>query len=89
MRLAAILMTSVLLAGCNNPCQRVCVRMQTFAEDCGFQVSDAELDACINEQAAPSSDDRAICKEFGDAGTIERTWDCEVAADYWGAGSGT
>ena len=89
MRLAAVLVTALLLAGCNNSCQRVCVRMKTFAEDCGFQVSDAELDACLDEQSTASKDDRAICKDFGDAGTIERTWDCEVVADYWGAPAGS
>lgn len=86
MRVPTAAMALVLLASsCNNPCQRVCVRMQTFAEDCGFKVADAEVDACLDEQADASSEDKKTCRESGDLATIERTWDCAEAEKYWGA----
>lgn len=88
MRLAvSLLLGTVLLAGCNNPCQRTCARMKNFAEECGFNVSDAEFDACIDEQSAATKEDKETCREFGS--NIERTWDCDVAAEYWGAPEGS
>ncbi len=90
MRAAVLaLLTAVVLSGCNNSCQRLCVRMKTFAEDCGHTVSDAELDACIDQEDAASSEDKDVCSEFGDLGSIQTRWDCEVAGDYWGGGGGS
>lgn len=69
---------------CNNPCQEVCVRMATYADECGFKVPDAELDSCLDENAEVEKDDIEICKDFGDLETIRRQWDCEDLAPYWG-----
>ena len=55
----------LLHAGCNNPCQRLCFRMKTFAEDCGFTIPAAELDACVNEQKSPLIREDKISQIYG------------------------
>jgi len=87
MRLASItVLLGGLIQGCANPCQQVCGRMANYAEDCGYTISDAELDACVDVQASPEKEALAICRDFGDLDTIERQWSCEELDAYWGTG---
>ena len=76
------------LAACNNPCQEVCVRMATYAEECGFKVPESELDTCLDDQADVSPEDKDLCRDFGDLETIRRQWDCDDIAPYWEATTG-
>ncbi len=61
--------------------------MADFADECGFTIPDSELDACIEEQADESGDDKRLCKDFGDAETIRNNWTCEELEEYWGPGA--
>lgn len=63
------------LSACRSPCQQLCVRMADYATECGLNVSDAALDACIADQA--SSDNQAACRQSGDADTLRQEWACE------------
>jgi hypothetical protein len=58
--------------------------MADFAEECGFSIPESEIDACIEEQADESSDDKRYCSDFGDAETIRNNWTCEELEVYWG-----
>ncbi len=69
------------LAGCQNPCQQLCVRMADYAEECAFTVSDADLDACIEAQSPP--EDPAVCRDFGNAAQIREEWTCEDLGIYF------
>jgi hypothetical protein len=66
---------ALLLGACQTPCQRVCVRMADYAEECGFTVSDAEIDTCLDEQA--SAEDQGACRRAGAPQTIRNEWSCE------------
>lgn len=77
--------SSLWLCGCNNPCQDICRRMAAYAEDCGYTVSDGEVDACIERQSAPEREDIKACRTYGDPETLRNQWACEDLADYWGA----
>lgn len=63
------------LTACNTPCQRLCVRLADYAEECGYTVPDAELEACIDEQA--DADDQKACRQSGDPQTIRTEWSCD------------
>jgi hypothetical protein len=59
--------------------------MARFAEDeCGFTVSEAEVDECIDSQRGDaSSGDRVACREFGNERSIEEEWGCEELEGYF------
>ena len=75
--------------GCANPCQQVCDRMATYADECGLSVPESEVDACVDLYKSPAKEDTELCRDFGDLDTIRRQWSCEDLEDYWGAGGGT
>lgn len=79
--LALAALTLAALGGCRNACQDICVRMADYAEECGFSVPDAELEACLDEQAG--ADDRAVCRDYGSAQAIRDEWTCAEMGEYW------
>lgn len=74
------------LSGCNNACQDLCKNMADYAADCNFNVSDAEVDACIERQSAAEGDDLKTCRQFGDPETLRSQWTCQDLETYWTAG---
>jgi hypothetical protein len=66
---------AVLLSACNTPCQTLCVRMADYATECGYDVSDADLDACLDEQA--TADDQGACRQASDPVTLRNEWSCD------------
>lgn len=71
-------------AGCRNACADLCVRMADYATECGFSVSDAEIDQCIEEQNADlTAEERDACQEFGQAEVLRAQWSCDDLAVYW------
>jgi len=74
------------LSGCNNACQEICGRMANYAQDCNIDVPDSEIDACIEDQAAATSDDLKACRQDGSAEDIRTSWTCETLADFWAGG---
>ena len=85
MRLLTIVIVCALpMAGCQNSCQALCVRMAKFAEECGYTVPDEQVDACIESQkGSASSEDRAVCREFGSLPAIEQEWTCDDVSIYF------
>lgn len=84
MRRAVVLWCGWLaMAGCHNPCQSVCTRMKNYAEDCGIQVPDADLEACFERQKQIDHDDAKACRDYGDPAAIENQWSCEDLEVYW------
>jgi hypothetical protein len=81
--LALATIAQAALGGCRNACQDICVRMANFAEECGFTVADAELDACIEDQA--EAEDLAVCRDYGSPQAIREEWTCADMGEYWNA----
>lgn len=75
------LLCALALSACNTPCQRLCVRMADYATECGVNVSDAAIDACLDDQA--QSDNQGACRSAGDADTLRREWDCNDVAVFF------
>jgi hypothetical protein len=85
----ALLVGLVLLAGaCRGPCERLCVNLATYAEECGFTVPEGELDACIDGQKGASGDDKQVCREYGDPAVLRNEWTCDDLQAYWDGGDG-
>lgn len=55
--------------------------MADYAEECGFDVPSAELDACLDEQA--SSDLQKSCRLAGDPQTLRNEWSCDEVAIFF------
>jgi hypothetical protein len=71
-------------AGCRNACQDICLDMADYATECGFPVSDAEIDACLDEQSkVEEKEDRKACRDFNDPQALRLQWSCDELADYW------
>lgn len=81
-RLALLLLVGA-LGACNNPCQDLCQRMADFAADCGYNVPEAEIDACVERQSSVEREDKAACRDFGDPEVIDGQWTCDDLAAYW------
>lgn len=72
-----------LAAGCGSPCERLCENMADYADECGFTVSDADLDTCKAEQKSAESDAQQICRDYGDPEVLRSEWACEDLEVYW------
>ncbi len=88
-RLLALVAAVAWVGACRGPCQKVCVNLATYAEECGFSVPDSDLDACLDGQKDATSDEKSVCREYGDPAVIRNEWTCEDLAAYWDGGAGT
>ena len=82
----ALMLGGLMLGGCNNSCQMLCVRIAKVAEaDCGIPVPDEDIAACIDRQAgAASRDDRGTCRSSNSLDDIRAEWSCEDMAYFLG-----
>ena len=82
-----LVLVLALVGGCNNACQSVCGEMAKVAEDCGINVSNADMDSCIAAERDATRDERKACAKYGDAETIAGEWDCNEIGSYFGSGT--
>jgi len=52
----------LLLGGCQNPCQDVCVQMAAVYEECGIPHSSEDLDSCQATYRTATSAEQAQCE---------------------------
>jgi len=85
---ARCLLAAVVLAlagaGCNNACQATCQPVAEFSRECGYSVSDAEVDACIDAQADVTEEDLESCRTYGNPRAVDDTLTCEDLPLLWG-----
>ena len=81
-----LLLLSFAISGCSNPCEKLCVRMADYAEECGYVVTESQITECLDTQKAAPENDLEACGDFNDPVTIRREWACEDMAIYWDAG---
>ncbi len=83
-RLLLLAVSLMALPSCQNSCQRICSRMAAYARDCGQQVPARQVRACVDAQSGQASrDDRRVCRQSGNAGTLRDEWTCDDLAVYW------
>jgi hypothetical protein len=85
-RWALVLLVAVGATGCQNACQEICGRMAKYAEDCGIEISDDEIDTCIDEQAEAEKETLKSCRQNGSSEDIRNTWTCDDLLEYFGGG---
>jgi len=85
MRALALLLIVGGSMGCRNSCQRLCVRLHAYAEECGLDVDEDELVSCIEDEDSVDKDSRQLCGEHGSAEALRAAWSCEDLAVYWDA----
>jgi len=78
----------VALVGCKSPCQSLCDEMATYADECGFSYSEADLDTCYEDNArrVTSAESQDTCREYTDDLRVE--WTCDDLSVYFNSGGG-
>ena len=79
----AVIVVLTALAGCRNPCQKLCDDMRDFASDCGYEVSKDEFKSCLDAQSSKNTerDKRQVCADTRDA--LDAEWTCDDVSDYF------
>jgi len=81
--------TVALLGACGNPCMKLCDNLADYAEECGYSVPDAEVEACRAAQEAATPEDKEVCTDYGTPDAVRAQWTCDDMAIYWdGEGGG-
>jgi hypothetical protein len=78
----------IALACGKGPCDKLCVNLSTYAEECGFSVPDADLDACMSAWDDATSDEKKVCRDYGDPETLRVEWTCDDLQAYWSSSEG-
>ena len=73
----------VLLAACNNPCQSMCVEMANYAQECGYDVSSDELQACRDAIAEVTDELAQECITASDPDQLREWWTCDDLHDNY------
>lgn len=80
--LPAFVLSSLL--GCLNPCQQICSDMARYAsDDCGIEVSVAEISQCEAEQGTADRETRGVCSQGNSVDDIAATWSCDDVEDFF------
>jgi hypothetical protein len=91
MRIDRLLTSLIVLAlgssGCSNSCEKLCIRMADYAEECGYNLLDSELTECLDIQSEAPEEDIGACQDFNDPVTLRREWTCEDMQVYWDQGA--
>lgn len=75
-------------AGCNNPCQQVCLEMASYAEECNLTVTNDAIDACREGYSDASSEELDQCRGWNEPDQIREWWSCEdVSENFLDGGS--
>ena len=67
-----------------NACQDTCTAYADYAEECGFTVPEADLDACYERQSQAEGDDLKACREYGSVDSVRNQLGCDEVALYFG-----
>jgi hypothetical protein len=71
------------LVGCNNPCQQLCDEIASFATECGYSITDDQIDQCMDDHASGELRDgtEEVCDEYKDE--LRAEWTCDDVAVYF------
>ena len=72
----------ITLVGCNNPCQQLCDEIASYAIECGYSVTDDQIDQCIDDNASGEVREGTtdVCYEYKDE--LRADWPCDDVAVY-------
>ena len=76
-----IIATLTLSGGCRNSCQQLCIDMEAFAEECGYQFTDEMKRECMQNQGQKNGDEKSACNEAKPL--LDAEWTCEDLEVYF------
>ena len=68
-------------SGCRNSCQQICLDMESFAEECGYQFTDEMKSECMQNQGKKTGEEKSACRDALPVLTTE--WTCEDLEVYF------
>lgn len=71
----------LLLGGCNNPCQQLCVEMADYADECGLTVSADDIKTCQENFKSAEQADIQHCQTWNDPDQLREWWSCQDVED--------
>ncbi len=78
------LLLLLMAPGCQGPCQQICGRMASYAEECGHEVSSEEIETCrASLRGEASRADRPICRDHGSDRALREAWTCDDLEIYF------
>ena len=78
----------LVLAGCNNACQQICVELANYAQDdCGLTVTQDQITECQESQADLPEGRNEQCLEVADPEYIREWWTCDDLAQNFQDGA--
>ena len=79
----SLLLIPMLLLGCRNDCQELCLEISTLAEECGYEWSDEEERTCMADYRNTNTtrDYRTQCGE--NLAFVQEEWNCTDIGLYF------
>ena len=78
----------IMLMGCRNPCQKLCLDIRDYAQDeCGITVPEDQVKACLKEQRQVEREQAESCMIA--APSLQEEWECDDIEVYFNAQSST
>lgn len=76
----------IMLMGCRNPCQKLCLDIRDFAQDeCGITVPEEQVQACLKDQRQVEREKAESCMIA--APSLQEEWECDDVEVYFDAQS--
>ena len=76
----------LLSMGCRNPCQQLCLEIQSYAEeDCGMTIEEEQIQECVDKQNDAEKAQQESCSNALPA--LRDEWECEELDLYFGSES--
>ncbi len=77
-----IIAAALMLTGCQNECQQVCLTMADYAEtDCEKTFPEAQVDACLEKFSTATEKELETCATYGDR--VSEEWSCADIGEYF------
>jgi hypothetical protein len=72
----------IMLVGCRNPCQNLCLDIRDFAEEeCGITVPEEQVKSCLKTQRQIEREQAQSCMTA--APSLEEEWECDDVEVYF------
>jgi hypothetical protein len=76
-----------LMAGCRNPCQKLCLDIRDYAEDeCGITVPEEQVKTCLKTQRQVEREQARSCQDV--LPSLQDEWECDDIEVYFQSQSG-
>ena len=73
----------ILVVGCRNECQELCLDMAALADECGQSWSEEQVDSCLEEYSTRNQEktDLEVCE--AERPYLQDEWNCDWLEEYF------